>query len=123
MAEKTVDNYIAGVEESKAKIVTGVRKIIFQAAPEVKESIKWAQPVYESNGPFAYIKAFKNDVNFGFWRGIDIKDTKGLLKGSGSKMRHVKLTGLEDIKENEFADFIHQAVELNKVKGDPTKGN
>ena len=123
MAEKTVDDYIAGLEEYKAKIVTGVRKIILQAAPGAKESIKWAQPVYESNGPFAYIKAFKNDVNFGFWRGIDIEDTKGLLKGSGSKMRHVKLTSLEDIKESEFADFIRQAVELNKVKGDPTKGN
>jgi hypothetical protein len=123
MAEKTVDDYIAGLEEYKAKIVTGVRKIILQAAPGAKESIKWAQPVYESNGPFAYIKAFKNDVNFGFWRGIDIEDTKGLLKGSGSKMRHVKLTSLEDIKESEFADFIREAVELNKVKGDPTKGN
>jgi len=123
MAEKTVDNYIAGLEESKAKIVTGVRKIILQAAPEAKESIKWAQPVYESNGPFAYIKAFKNDVNFGFWRGVDIEDTKGLLEGSGSKMRHVKLTSLSDINESAFADFIRQAVELNNVKGDPTKGN
>ena len=123
MVEKTVDNYITGLEESKAKIVTGVRKIILQAAPEVKESIKWAQPVYESNGPFSYIKAFKNDVNFGFWRGVDIEDTQGLLEGSGSKMRHVKLTSLDDINESAFADFVHQAVELNKVKGDPTKGN
>lgn len=89
----------------------------------MKESIKWAQPVHESNGPFAYIKAFKNNVNFGFWRGVDIEDTKGLLEGSGSKMRHVKLTSLDDIKESEFADFIRQAVELTKVKGDPTKGN
>jgi hypothetical protein len=58
MAEKTVDDYISGLEDSKAEIVARIRKIVLQAAPKVKESIKWAQPVYESNGPFAYIKAF-----------------------------------------------------------------
>jgi hypothetical protein len=123
MAEKTVDSYIAGLEESKAGIVTRVRKIVLEAAPQVKESIKWAQPVYESNGPFAYIKAFKNDVNFGFWRGVDIKDPKGLLQGSGSKMRHVKLTSLDDVDESTFADFVRQAIELNRAKGDPTRGS
>jgi hypothetical protein len=123
MAEKTVDNYIAGLGESKAGIVTRVRRIVLQAAPQAKESIKWAQPVYESNGPFAYIKVFKNDVNFGFWRGVDIKDPKGLLQGSGSKMRHVKLTSLDDVDESTFADFVRQAIELNRAKGDPTRGS
>ena len=123
MAEKTVDNYIAGLEESKARIIARVRKIILQAAPQAKESIKWAQPVYESNGPFAYTKAFKNDVNFGFWRGVDIKDPKGFLQGSGSKMRHVKLTSLDDVEESTFADFVRQAIELNRTKGDPTRSD
>jgi hypothetical protein len=123
MPEKTVDNYIAGLEESKAGIVTRVRKIVLQAAPQAKESIKWAQPVYESNGPFAYIKAITNYVNFGFWRGVDIKDPKGLLQGSGSKMRHVKLTSLDNVDESTFADFVRQAIELNRAKGDPTRGS
>jgi hypothetical protein len=38
-------------------------------------------------------------------------------------MRHVKLTSLDDINDSAFADFIRQAIELNKVKGDPTNGN
>ncbi len=42
-----------------------------------------AQPVYENNGPFAYIKAFKNSVNFGFCRGIDLEDPENLLQGTG----------------------------------------
>ena len=69
------------------------------------------------------IKAFKNNVNFGFWRGTDIQDPKGLLQGSGDKMRHVKVTSLGDIDVNAFTDFVHQAVELNQAKGDPTEGN
>jgi hypothetical protein len=78
--------------------------------------------VYSSNGPFAYIKAFKNSVNFGFWRGVELNDPKGLLQGSGDKMRHVKLTSTDDIDAAAFSDFVNQAMQLNQTKGDPTKG-
>jgi len=122
MAGKTVDAYIAGLEDWQAQIVSSVRQIINQAAPEADEAIKWAQPVYSSNGPFAYIKAFKNSVNFGFWRGVDLKDPKGLLEGSGDKMRHVKLSSTDQIDQAAFSDLINQAVQLNQTKGDPTKG-
>ena len=122
MAAKTVDEYISGLEGWKADVVARIREIILRAAPDAKESIKWAQPVYENNGPFSYIKAFKNSVNFGFWRGVDIDDSYNLLQGTGDKMRHFKLTGLEDIKEEIFSDYVKQAVQLNLEKGDPTKG-
>jgi len=122
MAEKTVDGYIAQLNNDQAAIVSKVRQIILEAAPEADESIKWAQPVYETNGPFAYIKAFKNSVNFGFWRGVDINDPYGLLDGSGDKMRHVKLASLEDINEQAFKDYVLQALKLNLSRGDPTKG-
>lgn len=121
MAKKTVDSYIAQLNDDQAQIVAKVREIILSAAPEADESIKWAQPVYEVHGPFAYIKAFKNSVNFGFWRGVDIQDSYGLLGGSGEKMQHVKLVDLDDINETAFKDYILQAVKLNLTKGDPTK--
>ena len=121
LLEKSVDNYIAGLEPWKAQIVARLRSIILEAAPQAKESIKWAQPVYEINGPFCYIKAFKNNVNFGFWRGVDLEDSKGLLQGSGEKMRHIKLMSVDDIKEKAFSNFIRQAVQLNLDRGDPTK--
>ncbi|MFC1919362.1 DUF1801 domain-containing protein [Chloroflexota bacterium] len=114
---------MAGLENRYADIVSAIRKVILQAAPEAKESIKWAQPVYESNGPFVYIKAFKSTVNFGFWRGIEISDPKGILQGSGGKMRHVKLANVADVDEEAFTDFVRQAVELNRTKGNPAKGN
>jgi hypothetical protein len=121
MAEKTVDAYINQLESWQGDIVSEVRKILLEAAPEADEAIKWAQPVYSLNGPFAYIKAFKSAVNFGFWRGVDIDDPGGLLQGSGEKMRHVKLTDLDDIDKPAFTEFIQQAVKLNLTKGDPTR--
>jgi hypothetical protein len=121
MSKITVDEYVAGLEPWKAEIVSRVREIVLGAAPNAEESIKWAQPVYEVNGPFAYIKAFKNAVNFGFWRGIELRDPKGLLQGSGDKMRHVKLQTLADIDPEAFAAYVEQAIKLNLMKGDPTK--
>ena len=56
MAEKTVAGYIAQLNDNQGEIVSKVRTIILEAVPEATESIKWAQPVYETNGPFANIK-------------------------------------------------------------------
>ena len=122
MAEKTIDVYIAQLEGWQAEVVSRVRAIVRATAPEAKESIKWAQPVFETNGPFCYVKAFKNSVNFGFWRGVDLNDPQGVLQGSGAKMRHVKLAGIDDVDEAVLVDLIRQAVQLNLEKGDPTKG-
>jgi hypothetical protein len=122
MAEKTVDGYISGLAGWQVDVAVRLRRIILDAAPEAKESFKWAQPVYEINGPFCYLKAFKDSVNFGFWRGVDLHDPKGLLRGTGEKMRNVKIENLEDMDEGMFADFVRQAVQLNLSKGDPTKG-
>ena len=57
MAAKTVDEYIAGLKGWQQEVAAAIRAIVQEAAPEAKESIKWAQPVYEIGGPFAYIKA------------------------------------------------------------------
>jgi hypothetical protein len=121
MAEKTVDGYIAGLSDSQADIVRQVREIVRKAAPKASEAIKWAQPVFEAGGPFAYIKAFKNSVNFGFWRGRELRDPKGLLQGTGAKMRHVRLVSTDDIDARAFAAFVKQAVKLNREKGDPSR--
>ncbi len=122
MAAKSVDEYIAGLGGWKTDVAARIQAIVTNVAPEAKESIKWAQPVYELNGPFCYMKAFKNSVNFGFWRGVDLDDPQGMLQGTGEKMRHVKLAGIEDIDDEAFAAYVKQAVALNLEKGDPTKG-
>ena len=69
------------------------------------------------------MKAFKNAVNFGFWRGVELQDPKGLLQGSGDKMRHIKLSSLDQVQPQVLTDFVKQALALNLEKGDPTKGS
>lgn len=40
---------------------------------------------------FAYVNAFRDHVNVGFFRGAELVDATGLLEGTGRFMRHVKL--------------------------------
>ena len=116
-----VDEYMASLDGWKADVVSRARAVVLGVAPDAAEAIKWSQPVYSTIGPCVYVKAFKNSVNVGFWWGIHLDDPRGLLDGTGEKMRHNKLTSSESLDEEALSDFVRQAVELNRTKGDPTK--
>jgi len=120
MAEKTVDTYVAALSPDQQAVVKELRKIIKAAAPKAEEAVKWAQPVYSSNGPMIYVRAHKAHVNFGFWRGAELSDPKGLLEGEGDRMRHVKIKSLKDVNKAQYTAWVKQAVKLNESKGDPT---
>ena len=128
MAEKpnkTVDGYIADLPPTQAAIVSAVCQLVREAAPEAKESIKWAQPVWEVNGPVCYVKAFKHATNFGFWRGAELAeraDPDGILGGDGDRMRHVKMTSAADLRKEPLQRIVRAAIQLNQQFGDPTKG-
>jgi len=52
---------------------------------------------------------YHDHVNLLFPRGVDLKDPKGLLEGSGKAMRHVKLRTAEDIDTPGIRQLIVQA--------------
>ena len=121
MAEKTVDAYAKKLGAEQQAILAELRAMIKAAAPKVSESIKWAQPVFEDGGPLIFIRAAKQHVTIGFWRGAQLDDPHGLLTGDGEKMKHVKIATLGDINKKALTAFIKQAVKLNRELGDPTK--
>ena len=55
---------------------------------------------------FAYVGAFANHVNVGFFQGASLKDPAGLLQGSGKRMRHVKLRWGEPVNETALHALI-----------------
>ena len=120
MAPKTVDEYVRSFDGWQAEAVSTIRQIVREAAPKASESWKWGQPVYEENGPFAWIKAYKAYINFGFWRGTQLTDSKGLLQGDGDRTRHVKIASLADLNQPALKRFVKEAVQLNREKGYPT---
>jgi hypothetical protein len=120
MAGKSVDDYVAQHSDWRREVLESVREAIRSAAPEARESIKWAQPVYESNGPFAYFRAFQRSVNVGFWRGAQLDDPDGRLEG-GDRMRHMTIREGEPVDRDLIRGWVTQAMELNARDGNPTQ--
>ena len=121
MVAPTIDAYAKALDDWRGDVVRELDALVRKAAPKATGTIKWAQPVYEQNGPFAYVKAFSSAVNFGFWRGADLSDPDGALEGTGDRMRHVKIRSAEDVDLARFTAWVEEAVALNDSKGDPTK--
>jgi hypothetical protein len=105
----------------QAKAAHTLVKLVAAAAPDSAAVVKWGQPVFELNGPFAYIRSAKAHMTFGFWRGAELDDQKGLLEGDGDRMKHVKLASVDEIDERALTAFVKQAVSLNREKGSPTR--
>jgi hypothetical protein len=120
--KKTVSSYIAALPNPQRGIAERLRKLVAAAAPQSVASFKWAQPVFEDHGPFAYLKAAKAHVTFGFWRGAELDPDGAVLSTSGTKMAHLKLRSTAEIDEQRLSALVKRAVALNRAKGDPTKG-
>lgn len=119
---ETVDTWAAQkLDAAQQSVLDAIRKVVRRVAPRATEAVKWAQPVWEQNGPFAYLKAQKGYVNFGFWRGADLRDPKGLLEGAGERMRHLKIRIGKSVPLTTIANFVREAVQRNEREGDPTK--
>ena len=116
-----VDAWVkAKVSGWQAEMVERLLRLARAAAPEASVTIKWAQPVFEQNGPFAWIKPAKAHVTFGFWRGAELSDKRGALEG-GDRMKHLKIAGPDALDEALLTAFVREAVALNVAKGDPTR--
>lgn len=60
--------------------------------PDVLELLHDGYPlVCVRDAPFAYVNAFRDHVNVGFFHGVSLADPAELLEGTGRYMRHVKI--------------------------------
>ncbi len=93
-----------------------LRKLIREVVPEVAERgyTGWGNIVYDHNGVFCYIAPLKDSVNLGFYRGIDLPDPEGLLRGTGKSLRHVKIKKSEDINADVLQSLVLEAYRLTE---------
>lgn len=60
-------------------------------------------------------------ANLCFLFGIDLDDPDGLLSGSGSQVRSVRLTAASDLEQPAIAALIEQAIARSRIPYDPTR--
>ena len=112
-SEKSVDGWMSRLEPSLSPIAEALRAYVVRADPELRESIKWGNPVYEKAGKVCYLASGKGYMSLGFFEGASLSDPLGLIEGTGKRMRHVKVRRVEDIQEGQVASWVREAVALN----------
>ena len=58
------------------------------------------------------VNVFVRHVTLAFHRGADLKDTSGVLRGTGKAMRHIRLTKLSELDRPEIRRYLRQARKL-----------
>ncbi|MCA9586469.1 MAG: DUF1801 domain-containing protein, partial [Myxococcales bacterium] len=113
--------YVDGLAGWQADAVRELCGLVTRLAPTATCAIKWGQVVFELGGPFAFVKPARAHLTFGFWRGTQLDDPSGVLEGSGTMMRHVKIGGIDHLASLPLQSFVLQAVALNATHGNPTR--
>jgi hypothetical protein len=97
------------------KMISALRKLVRQKAPSLTETVKWGNGCWVGEEwPVIFLHAKDDHLQFGFFGGSGLSDPKGLLKGSGKFVKHVKIYQPSDIDEVAIARLIRQAVKQER---------
>lgn len=109
-----VDAFINRASPTVRPVLKDLRKLVRRELPEAKEEIKWGRPVYSMKHIVCYLAADGDHANLGFYRGIELRDPRGLLEGEGKKLRHIKVYDRTEIRRRWYGTLIRQAARLDK---------
>ena len=111
---KTADAYEEELSPSERAVVRALRVFVKKHAPHLREEMKWGGVGFMGNWVVCYCHALGTHVDFGFFKGVELKDPAKILGGEGKYIRHVKVRTPADIREKEFAALLKQAVALDR---------
>jgi len=113
-----VNLYIEKAAPFAKPVLLKIRKLIFQACPDARETIKWNFPNYEVHGSLlCSMAAFKEHCSFGFWKAPLLKDSAGILRlKNKNAMGHLdRITSLKDLPADKvLLSYLQEAALLNK---------
>jgi hypothetical protein len=117
-----IDAKIEELDDWCGEILSRIRGLTKQAAPEVVEEIEWRKPsnplgvpVWSHDGIILTGEIYKDKVKLTFAKGASLEDPAGLFNSSleGKERRAIDLHEGDGIDEEAFKVLVRSAVELN----------
>lgn len=110
----TVDEFVqTKVLPEYRDIVTALRALMQECAPDAKEGISYGIPAYRGRRILAVISPTKKGITFAFSRGAEFEDRYGLLEGVGKVSKNVRIRRVEEINASALRYYIEQALKLD----------
>lgn len=118
MKDPRIDKYISASAPFAQSILNHLRTLVYQACPEVEETMKWSFPHFDYRGPFVSMAAFKAHCAFPFWKAKLMPDPHTLFRERDEKaIGHFgKILFLEDLPPDKIIlEYLKEAIKLNEA--------
>ncbi|MBX2817938.1 MAG: DUF1801 domain-containing protein [Saprospiraceae bacterium] len=121
--------FLLDYPEDVRDLFESVRKVILDKAPNGYELI-WDNynalaVAYSSTDKlrdaYCHIAAYGSYVNLGFNQGVHLRDPHHLLQGDGKLIRHIKISSLEDLRQQGVSKLVYEAIQWSKQLNPLTK--
>lgn len=121
-ASQHIDNYIKEFTDWRGSLLTRLRQLILEAAPDLTEEWKWDTPVWSYKGNVLAGGIFKDHVKLNFFKGASLDDPKGLFNAGldAKATRAIDFSENDNIDEPALKDLVRAAVAHN-VSGSKKK--
>jgi len=118
---KTVDDCIRACSAEVVPLMEDLRGLVHATLPGVTEDLQYGVPVFlNTHGvPVIYLFGAKKHVNFGFLRSAELADPNGILRGSGTPSKHIRIMSGKPIDEATLIAFVRQCGSLGHATGSP----
>ena len=124
-ASDLITKKIADLADWRGETLDRMRKLIWQADPDVVETWKWmGTPVWEHDGIICTGESYKDKVKLTFAKGASLKDPGNLFNASldGNTRRAIDIHEGDKVGESAFKALVREAVALNSSgKSKPAK--
>jgi hypothetical protein len=114
-----ITSYIAELSDWRGELLARLRKLVREAAPDLREEWKWDTPVWSQKGNVVAIGAFKDHIKLNFFKGASLDDLKGLFNAGldAKATRAIDLNEGDQIDESALKELIRAAVAYNLSGG------
>ena len=111
------------------KLALAARKLILEEAPEASEFVYEVYTIADHftftgrpSDAFVFTTTHTSWVNLGFNFGSQLKDPKGLLRGDGKWIRHVRIAQASDLEAAGVRELVRSAIaQAERPDGKPGK--
>jgi hypothetical protein len=115
--DPAIDRWLKSQHPELGEIAASWFERMRACGPDVREVMHDGCPTAcVEDVAFAYLGVYKAHVNVGFFRGADLHDPRGLLEGTGKRMRHVKIRPGADLNSAALAALIWTAYADMKLR-------
>jgi hypothetical protein len=114
-----ISNQVAELNDWRGKLLTRLRALIHEAAPDIVEEWKWDTAVWSQKGNVVAAGAFKDHIKLNFFKGASLDDPQDLFNAGleAKTTRAIDFVEGDKINEAALKDLIRAAVAFNLSGG------